>query len=334
MNTSNDSSTDNNIDNDNLGNIKNENKNNIKEQKTSEKSNKMNNTKTNDLIPYTILTSNIIQNNICDKPLLVLLDSGSNNSFIKYSSLPPNVCGKRCNKLKSQTIAGEFISNTKVTLQNICLPEFMSNRVFDTIEARVINSDCRYDMIIGRDALRLFKLNLLFKENLIEMEDVSLPMRPFPTYTNSFYSIAEVMYINILEQEIENEFTVIDDTVNEIKDLRKNNIDIDDSETDTKDAFISDIKPTHYEAMRPEEVLDSCLHLNDKQKEDLRKLINKYPQLFDGILRSYPTTVSLEVDPSKPPKAVRPYSIPITQLQLFKNELLKLLKLGVLERGS
>ena len=185
MNTSNDSSTDNNIDDDNLGNIKNENKNNIKEQKTSEKSNKMNNTKTNDLIPYTILTSNIIQNNICDKPLLVLLDSGSNNSFIKYSSLPPNVCGKRCNKLKSQTIAGEFISNTKVTLQNICLPEFMSNRVFDTIEARVINSDCRYDMIIGRDALRLFKLNLLFKENLIEMEDVSLPMRPFPTYTNS-----------------------------------------------------------------------------------------------------------------------------------------------------
>ena len=60
------------------------------------------------------------------------------------------------------------------------LPEFMSNRTFDSIEARVIGTDCRYDMIIGRDALRLFKLNLLFKENIIEMEDISIPMRPFP----------------------------------------------------------------------------------------------------------------------------------------------------------
>ena len=77
--------------------------------------------------------------------------------------------------------------------------------------------------------------------------------------------------------------------------------------------------------MRPEEVLNSCSHLNEQQKDDLRKLIKTYPQLFDGILRSYPTTVSLEVNPTKPPKAVRPYTVPTTQLNLFKNELLKLL---------
>ena len=86
--------------------------------------------------------------------------------------------------------------------------------------------------------------------------------------------------------------------------------------------------------MNPEEVLDSCSHLDIQQKEDLRRLIKKYPQLFDGILRSYPTTVSLEVDPTKPPKAVRPYTVPTTQLNLFKNELMKLLKIGVLERGT
>ena len=121
--------------NDNLGNINEINKNNIKETKSSEKINNSNNIKKEDLIPYTILTSNIIQNNICDKPLLVLLDSGSNNSFIKYTSLPHNVCGKQCEQMKSQTIAGEFISNSKVTLQNVCLPEFMSIRVFDSFEA-------------------------------------------------------------------------------------------------------------------------------------------------------------------------------------------------------
>ena len=80
--------------NNNLGNINKTNRNNIKETKSSEKINNSNNIKKEDLIPYPILTSNIIQNNICDKPLLVLLDSGSNNSFIKYSSLPQKVCGK------------------------------------------------------------------------------------------------------------------------------------------------------------------------------------------------------------------------------------------------
>ena len=171
-----------------------------------------------------------------------------------------------------------------VNLQNICLPEFMPNRVFDSIEARVIQTDCRYDMIIGRDALRLFKLNLCFKENIIDMEDISLAMRPFPKHRDQLFTIAEMMYIEILEEEIENEFAAIDDSTNDIKNLQQNNINIDDSETDTKEAFTSNIKPTHYEAMKPEEDLNSCTHLNDQQKEDLRKLINKYPERFDGIL--------------------------------------------------
>ena len=91
--------------------------------------------------------------------------------------------------MKSQTIAGEFVSNTKVNLQDICLPEFMPNRVFDSIEARVIQTDCRYNMIIGRDALRLFKLNLCFKENIINMEDITLAMRPFPKHRDKIFTI-------------------------------------------------------------------------------------------------------------------------------------------------
>ena len=141
-------------------------------------------------------------------------------------------------------------------------------------------------MIIGQDALRLFKLNILFKENSIKMEDISLPMRPFPKFIDSNYSVAEIMYINILEQEIENELTSIKDDLNEINDLPNNDLQIDDSETDTKDAFITEIKPTHYEAMKPDKVFNSCSHLNEQQKQDLRKLINKYPKLFDGVLRS------------------------------------------------
>ena len=102
-------------------NNKSKNKTNIKDEQT-EKVNNLKNIKKTDLIPYTIMTGNIIQNNKCNKPLLILLDSGSNKSFIKHSSLPHNVCGKQCEKMKSQTIAGEFVSNSKVTIKDICLP--------------------------------------------------------------------------------------------------------------------------------------------------------------------------------------------------------------------
>ena len=45
------------------------------------------------------------------------------------------------------------------------------------------------------------KLNLLFKENIIEMEDISIPMRTFPTRIDPHFSIPEIMYIEILEEE-------------------------------------------------------------------------------------------------------------------------------------
>ena len=99
------------------------------------------------------------------------------------------------------------------------------------------------------------------------MEDISLPMRPFPKFIDSDYSVAEIMYIDILEQEIENEFTSIRDDLNEINDLPNNDLQIDDSETDTKDAFITEIKPTHYEAMKPDEVFNLCsIWTNNKNK--------------------------------------------------------------------
>ena len=105
------------------------------------------------------------------------------------------------------------------------------------------------------------------------MEDISLPMRPFPENKTKMFLIAEMMYIEILEQELENEFGSTNNDSNDIKNLPQD-FQFDNSETDTRDAFISDIKSTHYEVMRPKEVLQSCSHLNEKQKEeDLRRLI-------------------------------------------------------------
>ena len=56
------------------------------------------------------------------------------------------------------------------------------------------------------------------------------------------FSIAEMMYIEILEQELENEFGSTNNDLNDNKNLPQE-FQFDDSETDTKDSFISDINP-------------------------------------------------------------------------------------------
>ena len=42
----------------------------------------------------------------------------------------------------------------------------------------------------------------------------------------------------------------------------------------------------------------------------------------------------MDIDPSVPPKAVCPYAVPLSQLKLFKQELMKLVKRGVLEQAT
>ena len=74
--------------------------------------------------------------------------------------------------------------------------------------------------------------------------------------------------------------------MNDIKNLHQDQI-IDDSENDTTDAYISDIKPAHYEAMNPEEVLDSCSHLDIQQKEDFKEILaaNQKMNELVGVLK-------------------------------------------------
>ena len=62
-------------------------------------------------------------------------------------------------------------------------------------------------------------------------------MRPFPENKTKMFLIAEMMYIEILEQELENEFGSTSNDLNDIKNLPQE-FQFDDSEIATKDSFI------------------------------------------------------------------------------------------------
>ena len=87
------------------------------------------------------------------KPYVVLFDSGSSHSWWNIKSLPPGCVPRKVAASSSATLAGNMTSNLEVDLQDITFPEFFKTRRICKITARVFPAECRFDAIIGRDAL-------------------------------------------------------------------------------------------------------------------------------------------------------------------------------------
>ena len=253
---------------------------------------------------------------------------------------------------------GKFTSNQAITLENLTLPEFLSNRTYDSIEARILPGTCRYDMILGRDALRKFGLSLDFDENKVFLEDIEQPMRPMLQHTDPLLSLAEILYIDTLDDDLEldtdfafNEDTSQSDAGNNDTSVSHNkdtetayNDDSTQSDTGNDESFAthrgyktpaSQIQINKYDSMDIPKIINNCTHLTEEQRAQLISLLQNFPQLFDGVLRSYPDLkMHLDIDASVPPRTTRAYTVPMSQLALFKAELNRLIKAGALEKGT
>jgi hypothetical protein len=93
------------------------------------------------------------------------------------------------------------------------------------------------------------------------------------------------------------------------------------------------ITESNYEKVDVTEVVNGCSHLSSSQKRDLKRLLIKYETLFDGKLKVFPDEqIHLDLIPTAEPYRARTYPIPRTQLDVFKKELDRLEKEGVLSR--
>ena len=69
-----------------------------------------------------------------------------------------------------------------------------------------------------------------------------------------------------------------------------------------------------------------------QQQQLLTALLSRFPTLFNGELKVYPhNQLHLIVDPSIKPFVSHAYPIPEKQLHIFKQELDRLVTIGVLE---
>ena len=84
------------------------------------------------------------------------------------------------------------------------------------------------------------------------------------------------------------------------------------------------------------EIVQVCSHLNQVQQNGLRDVLSKYSKLFDNEIGTYPDErINLDLkDDAVPHFQPRAYTVPINHQEVFKAELDRLVKIGVLEEDS
>ena len=252
---------------------------------------------TNTAAPMSFIVAKEINGKTSMRLLRALFDSGGSATMIHQRCLPrgcePTIL---TNQITSNTIAGNFVSKKSVFLKEITLPEFDRNKKIDGQGAFVFGGDCNYDVILGRDFLMNAGIDIRFADNKIQWMNLTVDMKGNEN--------AEIVHTG-------------QDDVPDI----------------TKDNYVATILDAKYDGATPEEVAEQQKHLTPAQREDVRKLVAKYPKLFSNELRLYPhRKIHLEIDPNAVPKHFRPYSVARTHMEVFKKELDRLVGIGVLRQ--
>ena len=261
------------------------------------------------LTPVTIMVADTIGAIRSRRLLRVLLDSGSTTTLINKRCLPKKY--QPCNISQSRmvnTLAGSYQSSAMVVMRNLRLPELDKNRNIEEQKALIFESDsCKYDVILGADFLTKTGIDVRYSTGTIEWFENELPLRdPHILKDKDFASMAE-----IIELQQEAEFFGMD--------------------WYDPNCYAIEILDAKYEMVPIDDVIQQLVHLNQKQKADIKHVLNKFTKLFDGTLGVYPhRKFHIDLEPNVKPKHARPYPIPIINQEAFKKELKHLCTIGVL----
>ena len=99
-------------------------------------------------------------------PFKILFDSGGSRTMIHSRCLSPGATSLLLHNgsTKFQTVVGLLDSNRQVFLENIMFPEFDKTKRISGATAFVFDTECKYDMILGRDILHKIGLSICFEK--------------------------------------------------------------------------------------------------------------------------------------------------------------------------
>ena len=190
------------------------------------------------------------------KLLRVLFDSGASNSSIHRRALPVQCKTTSVEPVNINRFGGMSTLTEKVTLKQCILPEFSRSYRIDEINAFVHDNDTSYDLIIGRDVLMQCGFSLDFENQVVKWMEMEVSMK-----SSRFWNSRQNVELAFVDWEGEQDGT------------------------DDKDCFITNILPSKYDNVTPEQVAEHQDHLTGQQREELTELLHEFPALFNGQLK-------------------------------------------------
>ena len=191
----------------------------------------------------------------------------------------------------------------------ITLHEFRrGTKINDVFNLNKNEDSIGYNMIIERDLLNQLNIDVRFSDGTIKWEDQVVPMKNFQRiWKDNHHSKKEIRstILHLIEPR---------------------------STRETTERVVK-ILDSKYEKANLDEIVAHAKNLEKDQEKMLLKLLMQYKTLFGGTLGRWNTTpVNIELQCNSKPVNARWYPVPRINKLTFKNELMRLVKIGVLER--
>ena len=238
----------------------------------------------------------------------ILLDSGSDGDllFVRKRSKSFNIpYTMRLNPQSWHTSNGIFHTEKMGDL-DLVFPEYLYSKRFhvepDIVEYEGDSPAPMFDLIIGTETMANLGIVLDFKEKMITIDEIKLPMRNIknlqsPKALYSIYSGREPA-------------STLEATNRAVKILDAN----------------------YEKADIPAVIEENCTHLDVNQRMQLVELLENYKELFDGTLGCWKTDpVSLKLKEGATPFHGRPFPVPVIHKKLLRKEVDRLCDIGVLK---
>ena len=244
------------------------------------------------------------------EPLKVLFDSGADRTFINRRCLPKGINSSRHKTTAFNTINGVQNIQQCIQFSQFKLPEFSPSRTVNAnFKALVFDQkDGPYDVIFGLDALCLLGIDIHTSTLTVHWRNKIIPFHPRGLIENNS---TQAIYASFSDDPLDQ--TQFDSMTDYLKQVHRN------------------IMPNTYDKVDTDRIASEQSHLTQSQRDDLAKLFRKYTKLFSGKLGVYPKKkLHFELIDNAKPFHSRPYTVPFHHRELFKNELDRLVKIGVL----
>ena len=175
-------------------------------------------------------------------------------------------------------------------------------------------------MIIGQDLLNELGIILDFKDKTITWDKAQIIMRSYPS-ENTANNIVKTWFLDAAKETTNR---MNDDGIYPLSENSTNHNDIffQENNATTKGYKSKQIHESLYNKAIINKVIARCTYLSMKQQQQLHQLLSSYPTLLDGILKLFVgPQVHLELVDNPVPSRCKPYPVPKSQLNLFKQEL-------------